>query len=134
MAKISSEMKEVTEKAKGWALATASKDGTPHIIPVGFAKVLSDSEILVMDCFMTKTTKNIEANPKVAISAWDYDSLKGYRFEGVPTIHTSGPVFDDGAKWVKEVMPQLSARAAIVVKVEKVYNTSPGPDAGKEIS
>ena len=134
MAKITAEMREVVDKTKGWAVATASKDGTPHVITVGFAKVLSEGEILVMDVFMKKTRENIEANPKIAVSACDFDALKGYRFEGVPTILTSGPIFDDGVKWVKGVMPQLSPKAAVVVKVDKIYITSPGPDAGREVS
>ena len=52
MAKITEEMKKVATKTKGFALATATKDGSPHVIPVGFGKVLSDDELLLVDIFM----------------------------------------------------------------------------------
>ncbi len=134
MAKITDEMKDIVSKTKGFALATATKDGDPHVIPVGFGKVLSDDEVLLVDVFMKKALKNIEANPKVAVSVWDYDSLKGYEFKGIAKIETSGNAFEDGVKMVKSVFPQFDAKAAVVVKVDSIYDVSAGPEAGKLVS
>ena len=134
MARITEEMKEVASKTKGFALATVTKDGAPHVIPVYFGKVLSDDEFLVADVFMKQSVDNIKANPKVSISAWDMESLKGYEFKGNARIETSGKAFDDTAKWVKGAFPQLSAKAAIVVKIDSICIRTPGPDAGKEVS
>jgi len=134
MAKITDEMKDIASKTKGFALATATKDGTPHVIPVGFGKVLSDDEVLLVDVFMKKALENIEANPKVAVSVWDYNSLKGYEFKGIAKIETSGNAFEDGVKMVKSVFPQFDAKAAVVVKVDSIYDVSAGPEAGKLVS
>jgi predicted pyridoxine 5'-phosphate oxidase superfamily flavin-nucleotide-binding protein len=134
MAKITEEMKEVAGKAKGFAVATATKDGDPHVIPVGFGKVLSEDELLLVDVFMKKTLENIKANPRVAVSVWDMESLKGYEFKGNARIETSGKVFDDSVKMVKSMMPQLDAKAAVIVKVDSISVRSPGPDAGKQAS
>ena len=131
MAKITEEMKEIASKTKGFALATATKDGDPHIIPVGFGKVLSDDELLLVDVFMKKTLENIKTNPKVAVSVWDYDGLKGYEFKGNARIETSGKAFEDSVKMVKSVFPQFDAKAAVVVKVDSIYVRTPGPEAGK---
>ncbi|MBE9502161.1 MAG: pyridoxamine 5'-phosphate oxidase family protein [Chloroflexi bacterium] len=133
MARITEEMKEVAGKTKGFALATATKDGDPHVIPVGFGKVLSDDEILLVAVFMKKTLENIKANPEVAVSLWDMGSFKGYEFKGKARIETSGNVFDDSVKMVKSMMPQLSAKGAVIVKVDSIFVTSPGPDAGKKV-
>ena len=134
MAKITEEMKEVAGKTKGFAVATATKDGDPHVIPVAFGKVLSEEEILLMDVFMKRTEENIKANPKIAVSVWDMESLKGYEFKGNARIETSGEVFDEGVKMVKAMMPQLSPKAAVIVTVSSIYVRSPGPDAGKQVS
>lgn len=135
MAKITDEIKEVTRKAKGWAVATVSKDGIPNVVSIAFGKVLSEDEILLMNCFMKKTEENLKANPdKVAVSIWDYNALKGYQFKGEARIETSGKVFDEGVQMVKSLMPQLSPKGAVIVKVKSIYITSPGPDAGKEVS
>jgi predicted pyridoxine 5'-phosphate oxidase superfamily flavin-nucleotide-binding protein len=134
MVKITDEMKGIAAKTKGFSLATATKDGDPHVIPVGFGKVLSDDEILLVDVFMKKALENVKANPKVAVSVWDYDSIKGYEFKGNARIETSGKAFEEGVKMVKSVFPQFDAKAAIVVKVDSIYDVSAGPEAGKLVS
>lgn len=134
MARITDEMKEVARKTKGWALATVSKDGIPNVVPIGLGKVLSDDEILLTKLFEGKTFDNMRANPRVAISVWDMDSRRGYQFKGDARIETSGANFDQADKIVKAAMPQMSPKAAVVVKVASIYVTSPGPDAGKQVS
>ena len=135
MTEITDEIKEVAGKAKIWAVATVSKDGIPNVVPRAFGKVLSEDEILLMSVFSKKTEENLKANPdKVAVSIWDYDALKGYQFKGEARIETSGKVFDEGVRWVKSMMPQMSPKGAVIVKVKSIYITSPGPDAGKELS
>jgi len=135
MAKITDEIKEVAGKTKIWALATVAKDGIPNVVPIAFAKVHSENEIVLMNNFMKKTEENLKANPdKVAVSIWDMGSHKGYQFKGEASIETSGKIFDEGVQMVKSVMPQLNTKSAVVVKVKSIYETSPGPDAGKELT
>ncbi len=133
MARITEEVKEVVGKSKGLAVATATKEGEPNVVPIAFGKVLSEDEVLLMDNFMKKTEENMKANPRVAISVWDMDTLKGYQLKGSARIETSGSVFDDGVNMVKSMMPQLSPKAAVIVKVDSIYVTSPGPDLGKKV-
>ena len=131
MAKITGEMKDIAAKTKGFALATVTKGGEPHVIPVGFGKVFSDDEVLLVAVFMRKTLENIQANPKVAVSVWDFDGLKGYEFKGIAKIETAGNAFEEGVRMVKSMLPQLDARAAVVVKIDSIYDVTPGPEAGK---
>ena len=131
MVKITDEVKDIVAKTKGFALATTAKDGDPHVIPVGFGKILSDDELLLVDVFMKKTPENIKVNPKVSVSVWDYDGLKGYEFKGNARIETSGSAFEESVKMVKSVFPQFDAKSAIIVKVDSIYIRSPGPEAGK---
>lgn len=134
MAKITEQMKEVAKKTKGWALATATKEGVLNVVPIGFGRVISDDEILLVKVFEGKTWNNIRANPKVAVSVWDAESLTGCQFKGDVRIETAAPTFDGANKTVNAVFPQLSAKAAVVLKVDSIYVTTPGPDAGKKVS
>ena len=134
MARITEEMKKVTGKTKGFAFATVTKDGDPHVIPVGFGTVLSEDELLLVDVFMSKTLENIKANPRVAVSVWDIETLEGYEFKGSARVENSGKVFDESVKMVKGAMPQLDAKAAVIVKVDSIFVRTPGPDAGKKVS
>jgi len=136
MAKITQEMKEVIEKTRGWAFATSTKDGVPNVVPIHFVKLISDDEILIVDVFMKKTLENIKNNPSVALSVWDWDTKprRGYQFKGEARIETSGKLFEEGVKVVKAINPELEPKGAVIVKVKSIYITSPGPDAGKEVT
>ena len=132
MVKITAEMNEVADAAKVAVLATATKDGKPNAVPISFAKVISDDEILLMDNFMLKTRQNIAENPVAAVSLWA-DDKGGYQFKGEVIVETSGKNFEEGSKWVKSVAPGLNPRAAVIIKVSEIYLTTGGPDAGKRI-
>jgi predicted pyridoxine 5'-phosphate oxidase superfamily flavin-nucleotide-binding protein len=132
--KITTEMKEMFTKVRTPSIATASRDGKPNVVPIAFTKVISDNEILLMDNYMNKTRANIEANPEVAISIWDFDLRTGYQFKGKARIQTAGTVFDEGIQWVKNRRPQIAPRAAIIVTVDEIYLLGSGPDAGKRIA
>jgi len=136
MAKITQEMKEVIEKTRGWAFATSTKDGVPNVVPIHFVKLISDDEILFVDVFMKKTLENIKNNPNVALSVWDWDAKprRGYQFKGEARIETSGKLFEEGVKVVKAINPELDPKGVVIVKVKSIYITSPGPDAGKEVT
>jgi predicted pyridoxine 5'-phosphate oxidase superfamily flavin-nucleotide-binding protein len=135
MAKLTPEMKDVMEKTRGYAVATCSKDGTPNVVPIHFVKILSDDELMMADIFMKKSFENIQQNPIIAISVWDWDvkPRKGYQFRGTPRIETSGKIYDMAVAMVKAEKPELTPKSAVVVKITDIFVTSPGPHAGKNV-
>jgi predicted pyridoxine 5'-phosphate oxidase superfamily flavin-nucleotide-binding protein len=133
MAKITDEMNRVLVNTGMLAVATATRNGEPNVVPVHFGKVLSDDEFLLVHNFMKKTIENIKANPRVAISVWKRGDSEGYQFKGDARIETSGKLFDEGVKMVKAEAPHINPEAAIIVKVDSIYVTTPGRDAGKQL-
>lgn len=133
MAGLTGEVKGVIEKSKGWAFATSDENGIPNVVPIAFGKVLSESQVMLIDVFMDKSLENITENPKVAVSVWDMETLKGYQLKGAARVETNGELFDEAAKMVKSMMPQLKAKGVVIIDIEKIYVTSPGPDIGKEL-
>ena len=135
MATLTQEMKDVMEKTRGYAVATCTKDGIPNVVPIHFVKILSDDEIMMADIFMKKTFENIEKNPVMAISAWDWDAKprKGYQFKCIPRIETSGKIYHMAVEMVKAKKPELSPKSAVIVNLTAIFVTSPGPDAGKKV-
>ena len=129
MTHITEEMKDVISKVRIFSIATSAPDGTPNVVPVTFAKLISDTEFLLMDNFMEKTEANLKANPKVAISCWDVNwqtmEARGYQFKGDVKFEYSGKIFDEGCQWVKSKMPKIQPKAAIIVKVDSIYNLEP---------
>ncbi len=48
-------------------LATTSNEGIPNVVPIGFARPIDNTSILIADNYMKKTRENIEENPNVSI-------------------------------------------------------------------
>ena len=135
MARLTNEVKSVMEKTRGYAVATCSKYGIPNVVPIHFVKVLSDDEIMFADIFMNKTFENIQENPFMAVSMWDWDVQPriGYQVKGTPRIETSGDIYNMAVETVKAKKPDLKPKSAIVLKVTDIFVTSPGPNAGKNV-
>jgi predicted pyridoxine 5'-phosphate oxidase superfamily flavin-nucleotide-binding protein len=92
---------------------------------------MGDDRLLLVDNFMKKTVNNIAVNPHVAVSVWG--EAIGYQFKGKATIETSGKHFDVAVEMVKAKNAELIPKGVVLVSIDSIYITSPGPDAGKEI-
>ena len=124
MKKIDKELKKLIEE-EAIALATSYEDGNPHVILIGFAKVISQDEILITDNYMNETFKNLEKNNNVALAICNSDwknNCIGYELKGTATYLKLGKWLD----FVKK-MPEnkgMPAKGAILVKINKIKKVS----------
>ena len=86
MVKLTAEMKEAFGKMKVFPVATASKDGTPNVIPLGISWLMGDDTIWFVDNFMNKTLSNLRVNPKIAFFVWGPEIKGCYQVKGVAAI------------------------------------------------
>lgn len=112
-------------------LATASREGTPNVVPIGAFKLLDDETILISDQFFSKTLKNMRENPQIAVSWWGEKG--GFQLKGSVTLHSDDEVFRQDVAWMKEIRPNLTPKSAVIVKITDVFIIKAGPDAGKKI-
>ena len=117
-----------------WDLATCA-DGEPNVVPVAFKDVTEDGKLIVGDVFLETTLKNIQANGgKIAISAYDAQSLEGYQVKGTAEYVTEGEVVDTFKAMVEKMFNgATTTKGALVITVSKVIVTTPGADNKKEI-
>lgn len=117
-----------------WDLATCA-DEEPNVVPVAFKDVTEDGKLVVGDVFLETTLKNIQANGgKIAISAYDAQSLEGYQIKGTAEYVTEGEVVDTFKAMVEKMFNgAATAKGALVITVSKVIVTTPGADNKKEI-
>ena len=127
------EMKEAFGKMKIFPVATATKDGTPNVVPIGVVELVSDDTIWITDNFMNKSLSNLKANPKVALYVWGPEIKGCFQIKGHATVKTSGREFDEMKANLNKKNPALPARSLIIVKIAEVFNCQPGPDAGKKL-
>ncbi len=137
MVKLTAEMKEAFEKMKEkmkiLPVATASKDGTPNVIPLGMSWLVGDDTIWFVDNFMNKTLSNLRVNPKIAFFIWGPEVKGCYQVKGVAAIRTSGKEYDEMKAIVNEKYPVYPARSLVIVKITEVFECKPGPTAGSRL-
>ncbi len=131
MVKMPPEVKDVIAKQKPLPFATADKSGKPNVNFVTMWKILDDETILFVDNAYNKTRLNIEANPVVAIVAYDSEIKKSYQVKGTVEMETKG----DRYKIAREMadLKKQAGRAAVIFHVKEIYDSSVGA-GGKKIA
>ncbi len=132
MVKMPPEIKDVIAKQKPLPIATADKSGKPNVVFVTMWKILDDETLLIVDNFFNKTRKNIEANPNMAIVAYDGDTKKSYQIKGNVDIETKGNRFGSAKEMADS--KKLPGKAAVVFHVKEIYDATYGPRAGERLA
>jgi uncharacterized protein len=118
MAKLPAEVKSAIEKQDVIPVATSDQDCVPNVVYIAYLKVMDDETILIADNYLDKTRRNILSNGNISFVVHDQD--KGsYQVKGKAQRFTEGEMFEEVKKWVSDKLPK---EAAVVMKVEKVYN------------
>ena len=136
MAKMTEQMAEILKKADKIIVATATPKGVPNAVPIGAKKILDAETVLFSDQFFNKTVANMKANPKIAVTYWE--GAEGYQLKGTVTIETQGKRFEETAKWIADLGAKagrpLKSKGAVILKIEEIYQISPGPGAGQRLA
>lgn len=121
-------------KTSMWDIATCA-DGEPNVVPVAFKDVTEDGKLVVGDVFLETTLNNIKANDgKLAISAYDAQSLEGYQIKGTAEYVIEGAVVDTFKAMVEKMFNgAATAKGALIITPSKVIVTTLGADNKKEI-
>lgn len=133
MVKLTEEMKTAFSKVKIFPVATASKDGIPNVVPMGFCRLEDEETIWIGDNFMVKTLANLEQNPNLAIYVWGPETGGCFQIKGKAQILSSGEKFEKMKEIVHTAKPGLSAKNLIEVKITDVFQCAPGPNAGNKL-
>lgn len=121
-------------KSTLWDLATVSPAGEPNVVPVAFKDVTEEGHLLVGDVFLDTTLKNIRANGRIAVSAFDGAHLVGYQIKGQAKYIENGPIVDTFKKAVEDMFKgAATAKGALEIIPEKIIVTTPGPENKKEL-
>ncbi len=131
MVKMPAEIKDVVAKQKPLPFATADKNGKPNVIFVTMWKILDDETILFVDNAYNKTRKNIEANPNIAIVAYDSEIKKSYQIKGTAEIETKGDRYMIAREMAD--LKKQAGKAAVIFHVKEIYDSSVGA-GGKKIA
>ena len=106
-----------------WDIATCT-NGEPNVVPVAFKDVTDDGKLVVGDVFLKTTLDNIKANDgKIAISAYDAQSLEGYQIKGTAEYVMEGTIVDTFKAMVEKMFNgAATAKGALIITPSKVIN------------
>lgn len=133
MVALTEEIKKAFATVKAFPVATASKDGWPNVVPIGFVELVDDETIWIADNFMVKTLANIKENPKVSIYVYGPDTKGCYQIKGDVEIKTEGAEFAKMQETVRSKMAKAPAKNLMIVKIREVFQCTPGAGAGDKI-
>jgi len=122
MTKLTKEVIDLLNKEHLVYAATSSKDGVPNVSPKGSITVIDEEKLIFAEIASPHTIENLKANPKISMYVLDRESNKGCQIKGTCVLMDSGPIFDNVAKKLKEMMPQLlPTNYAVMVNVEELF-------------
>ena len=124
--KIPTPAKEIVAKDPVVQVATSDKEGTPHIAAARGLQILDDESVTFEDWFCIQTLRNIEENPKVAVSLLEAGGRHGYQLIGTIVKSVTTEVLD-GYLPLQEQHRIPHAKHRLHIKVEKVLMLSVGP-------
>lgn len=132
MAKLNETMKAFMQENLAY-VATVDKDGNPNIGPKRTARILDDEHIIYNENTGGQTMRNLEDNGKIAIAYVNYEKLDGYRFVGTAEVYHDGPYMEQALAWTAE-HKKGNPKAAVVMKIERIFTLKIGKLAGTEIT
>lgn len=123
---------DILIKEKYYQLATCSKDGIPNICTVGAYFIKDKETIIIVDNYMRKTFRNVVGNPNVAILV--RKEKESFQLKGKCIYKEKGREYEKARKWMRNKGRKYPAKGILIIKVEKIYDSRSGQNAGKELT
>ena len=133
MAKLTQDILDQMKNQKVYALATASKDGVPNVVPVGMLIPKEDGTIWIIDNYFGKTIANMEENPKAAFYVWNPECKESWQVKGTLSIEDSGVDYEAAVAFAHSIKEIFPAKHLVKMTVDEIYYVTPGDHAGKKI-
>ncbi len=134
MAKVPERARSLMSHGRVMALATATSDGDPNVVPMQQCWWYDEDTMVIGDFFMRRTRENVQQNGRASFTAWSDEPTRGYKFTGAAEYCTDGPEYDFANNEMHKRLPDKNFKGVVVVRVEKVFDIKSGPDAGIEIT
>jgi hypothetical protein len=131
------ELEKVVRLAKdlGYVLiATADRQGTPHVAAAGKLEYTGGQEIAVKEWFCPGTVANLDVNKRISIVAWRRQPDTGYQLLGTVTKILDMGVLDGYAPELEGAHPLPQVEKQLVIKVEKIIEFKLAPHSDLEKS
>lgn len=111
-------------------MATASPDGTPHMIVCGSLMVTEPDTIIVGEVYMYRAAANLAENPNVEFLVWKGKDAYSIKAVAKARLDT-GPVFDKMYELLERM--NMTTVAVWVFEAQEVWDESASDTAGERV-
>ena len=133
MGKLTAALKKAIEETPLYALATASNESVPNVVPVKFVIIENDDELWLVDNFMTKTLQNLQDNPIAALNILLPDQEISFQIKGTTSIRSSGDKYQKMRDIVLAVKPDAPAKSLVIMNITEIFDCWPGNTIGQRL-
>ena len=110
-------------------VATANKQGGPHVAAAGKMESVGDDRVAVSEWFCPGTVGNLTENRGISLVAWDKVADKGYQLLGNVEDVQDVAVLDGYAVGLEpETIPQVQRKLVVMVESVLVFRRGPHSD------
>ncbi|MBI2852564.1 MAG: pyridoxamine 5'-phosphate oxidase family protein [Chloroflexi bacterium] len=126
------EAQQLAEKVGHVFIATAGKDGWPHLAAAKAMKLMPGGRAEVNEWFCPGTVANLKVNPRVSIVIWDESGDRGYQLLGEMEKMMDIGLLDGYTPEMKSkfIIPQVESQ--LVLRVERVIPFRHAPHSDVE--
>ena len=127
---LTADMQRVVLEQRLGYVATVCPDGTPNLSPKGTTTVWDDDHLVFANIRSPGTLANLRVNPAVEVNVVDPRLRKGYRFKGVATIVSEGPLFERGVALFRSAIANRITDIVLIAVERALPIDSPAYDLG----
>ena len=114
-------------------VATANRDGTPHIAAAANLSLTDDNSLSVSSWFCPATVSNLQENRKVSVVVWNPEADEGVQVVGTVERIEEISILDGYAPEIETTAPSPQVERRLIVDVEKVIAFSHAPHSDTEV-
>jgi predicted pyridoxine 5'-phosphate oxidase superfamily flavin-nucleotide-binding protein len=96
------DMKRVVLEQQLGFVASVGPDGTPSLSPKGTTTIWDDHHLVFADIASPGTVRNLQRQPAVEVNVVDPIGRKGYRFQGIASVHRGDETYERGLALLAE--------------------------------
>lgn len=133
MGKLTAALKKAIEDTPLYALATASNESVPNVVPFKFVIIENDDELWLVDNFMTKTLQNLQDNPIAALNILLPEQEISFQIKGTTSITSSGDKYQKMRDIVLATKPDAPAKSLVIMNITEIFDCWPGNTIGQRL-
>ena len=126
-------VRKLAQGAKVVYVATANKEGVPHIAAEKGMAFHDEDRIIFRAWFCLKTVENLQENPKISLAVLDPKTHEGYQILGVTESVEKGAMLDGFASEKdRGGFPQVEYQ--LYIRIQAISHLTPGAHSDEFIS